>query len=145
MATMTSTPSPLDELAKRDPKTLTRSERATLARRAERDEGAKPVLEGAALDPTSRGGKGECLDPTSSEALKALFGAAYSALWRILNDPRSTNQDRVAAFSAARLAAGIGKEQAPAGSFSIDMLSLLPKVAPDAMNATPEAKPPNPP
>lgn len=80
----------------------------------------------SATDPTMRASVGgEPGDPFAPDALKALFGFGYRRLWNVFADPASTNQDIISAFTAARLAAGIGKEAPQPTEFKLPMGSLL--------------------
>ncbi len=65
-----------------------------------------------------------CPDPTSPDAIKALFGAFYRRMWAAAHTPL-TMQDIVASFNASRLAAGIGKREEAAKEHRLDMGSLL--------------------
>lgn len=98
-----------------DPSPMTRRERSERNRRAWEERAVRPLTPAGV----------PCPDPLSADAPRALYAAAYRRLWDILHDAGATNQDRIAAFNAARLAARVGQDPEPPASYRVNMADLL--------------------
>lgn len=66
-----------------------------------------------------------CPDPHAPDAALALYGAFYRRMWTLAHDGRATNMDVQSGFTAARIAAGVGKDLPPPDAPMLDMDSLL--------------------
>ena len=93
-----------------------RDKAAAEARQAKREEEAAALRE-------MFGPKPKATDP---DALSRLFEAAFDGLWYVLTKASTSDQDRISAFSVARLAAGVGKVAPPPKEYRLPMASLLP-------------------
>lgn len=65
-------------------------------------------------------------DFDSDDADAELHKLSRRALFHVITSPASTNQDRIAAYSVTRLAAGVGKAPTPQRVYRLPMESLLP-------------------
>jgi hypothetical protein len=66
-----------------------------------------------------------CPDPSSPDAHKALYAKFFRRMWAIAVDERTTVDNVIQGYAAARLAAGVGKEAPPPTAFKVKMASLL--------------------
>jgi hypothetical protein len=66
-----------------------------------------------------------CPDPLDPQASRALYAAFYRRLWALAHSAKATNMDVISGFSAAKGAAGVGKEAPPPEARVLDMASIL--------------------
>lgn len=79
---------------------------------------------------------GQCPEPSSPEAARAIHEAAYRRLWEVIGGPDTTPQDVISAYAATRLAARQGVDRPAVKRPRLKMRSMLPP------EPTPPAIPP---
>ena len=84
---------------------------------------AKAALYRAPLPDDVRGK--ECPDPSSPDAHKALYAAYFRRMWAVAIDERTTVDNVIQGYTAARISAGVGREAPTPSSYPIRMDSLL--------------------